>query len=382
MDRTAAALALIVLAGLAIGVFRSDQGPPPQTRNAAAALGGVLGGDADTTGYARVTGPRPFRFPADHGAHPDYRSEWWYFTGNVDTPDGRPFGVQLTFFRFALAPSMPSRRSEWATRQAWMAHFAVTDVQAQKHHAFQRLERGALGLAGATTHPVRIWLDDWRAVGGPDALFPLTLDARENGVAVHLTLRRGKPVVLQGDRGYSRKSAEPGNASYYYSYTRLRASGRVHVDGRDYPVRGSVWLDREWSTSALAEDQAGWDWFALQLDDGRDVMVYRLRRRGGGVDPASAGVVVGPDGAVTRLQAGDFTGVPLRYWRSPETGARYPVAWRLRLPRAGLDVTVHPRLDSQEMAFSPRYWEGAVTVSDAGGEGNVRGTGYLELTGY
>lgn len=378
MDRTLLALILVISVGLAVGLWQAVPAPDALT-GGTAELEGVLGGEAVTSaGYARVTGPRPFDFPEDHAAHPGYRSEWWYFTGNVATRDGRPFGFQLTFFRFALAPSMPPRASDWATRQAWMAHFAVTDVRAGEHVAVERFQRGALGLAGATASPVRVWLDDWAADGTAESLFPLRLHAKSGGAALNLRLESLKPVVLQGESGYSRKSDDPDNASYYYSYTRLRAEGRLTVGGRSYPVRGTAWLDREWSTSALGPQQVGWDWFSLQLDDGRDLMLYRLRRRGGGTDPHSAGVVVGPDGAVQHLAAGDFHLAPRQWWRSPATGVRYPIAWRVRVPSVGLDLAVTARVADQEMRLAFRYWEGAVTVD---GEA-VDGVGYLEMTGY
>src|SRR5699024_5590957 len=216
----------------------------PRTPAADSDLQAVLGGgEVTAAGYARVTEARPFVFPADHAAHPDYRSEWWYFTGNVATPDGRPFGFQLTFFRFALAPDMPERASAWATRQAWMAHFAITDVHGKSHRAEERFERGALDLAGASATPVRIWLADWSARGSAAALFPLRLHARSDGMALELELHSDKPLVLQGDQGYSRKSAQPGNASHYYSYTRLRATGTLAIAGQTWPVEGSAWLD-------------------------------------------------------------------------------------------------------------------------------------------
>jgi predicted secreted hydrolase len=337
-------------------------------------------GAAPHAGYARALEPRALRFPADHGAHPDFRSEWWYLTGNLADPDGRRFGFQLTLFRFALAPRESERRSGLATRQAWMGHFAVTDVAGERFHAFERFARGAAGLAGARASPFRVWLEDWSISGlDPQALLPLRVRASQDGVALDLTLAPGRGPVLQGDRGLSRKSAEPGNASYYYSYTRLPASGRVQTPEGRFQVQGAAWLDREWSTSALAPDQSGWDWFALQLDGGTDIMFYRLRGPGGSMHPFSAGVVVGDEGPATRLRASDVTLVPRRRWRSPR-GGEYPVAWRLRT--AELDLEVSALLDAQEHGGAFRYWEGAVAVSGHDGQGPVSGHGYLEMTGY
>ena len=331
-------------------------------------------------GFARAYAPRPLRFPEDHGPHPDFRTEWWYLTGNLEDRDGRRFGFQLTLFRFALAPDAPRRASAFATRQAWMGHFALTDAAAGRFHAFERFARGAAGLAGAAARPFRVWLEDWRIESlDPARFLPLRVRAARDGVSLDLTLGPGRGPVLQGDRGLSRKSAAPGNASYYYSYTRLPAAGEVRTDGARFAVHGAAWLDREWSTSALSPEQAGWDWFALQLADGRDLMYYRLRTRDGGVHPFSAGVLVGPgDGPPRRLGPADVRLSPVRHWTSP-AGTRYPVAWRLQAP--GLDLAVEPLLDAQEHAGTFRYWEGAMDVSGRDGA-PVRGRGYLEMTGY
>ncbi len=379
IDPTILVLAALVIAGLVIGVLRfglSGQAPVAEAEN----LAEVMGPTADANAFARVTGPEPLIFPEDHGAHPDYRTEWWYFTGNLTAADGHEYGFQLTLFRSALAPQSPERDSNWATRQAWMGHFAVTDITAGEHRAAERYQRGAVGLAGAEVRPVRVWMDDWVIESTTDqTLFPLTLKAHdpETGIAIDLNVDALKPHVLQGNAGYSQKGADPANASRYYSYTRLAADGTVEFDGRQMQVRGSAWLDREWSTSALDANQQGWDWFALQLEDGRDVMVYRLRRTDGSTDPNSAGIVVSADGEGEVLNVSDFTLTPTRYWQSPKTGSRYPVAWEIALHREGLNLLVEARLDDQEMPTTVRYWEGAVRIG-----GDANGVGYLEMTGY
>lgn len=360
--------------------------------------------EADTAGFARAVEPRPFAFPADHGAHPDYRHEWWYFTGNLEpsragaaapaaTPPRDPaFGFQLTFFRSALRPDATALRSAWATRQAYMGHFALTVVAEGAFHAFERFDRGALGLAGATPAAeaaagaaVRVWVGPWEARLLPDTaargVGAWRVRAAEDGVAIDLVLTPEKPVVLQGDRGLSRKGAERGNASYYYSLTRLEAEGTVRVEGRPIPVRGTAWLDREWGTSALASGLAGWDWFSLQLAGGQELMLYRLRREDGGTDPFSAGTWVDADGAVTRLGPDDFVLDDVGTWKSP-TGVVYPSGWRLRVPAAGLDLGIEPRVRGQELDLAFRYWEGAVGVTGTRGGAPVRGVGYVELTGY
>jgi predicted secreted hydrolase len=342
-------------------------------------LAGTLGGGA-APGYARAVAPRAFAFPRDHGPHPEYRTEWWYFTGNLETPAGRRFGYQLTFFRSALAPVAPRRPSAWATNQVYMAHFALTDAAGERFHHFERLGRGALGLAGARAEPFRVWLEDWTAAASA-ASQDLRLRAAEGGVALDVSLVQLKPVAAHGDRGLSRKSAEAGNASYYYSLTRLESRGTITLGSSAFPVRGLSWMDREWSTSALGPAQVGWDWFALQLDDGRDLMIYRLRLRDGSIDPFSSGTLVAADGAVQRLARDDVAIDVGGNWRSPRDGTRYPARWRLRVPKARLDLEIRPLLADQEVDLSFRYWEGAVTARAVEG-GGVQGRGYVELTGY
>ena len=381
LDAGLLGLAGLLLAAIVIGVWRFGGAPAgdPST-DGAQSLAAAMGPSANADAFARVTGPRPLDFPADHGAHPDHRTEWWYFTGNLTSAAGRDYGFQLTLFRTALAPEAGDRPSDWATRQVWMGHFAVTDIAAGDHRAVERYQRGGLGLAGATTRPVRVWLDDWQIQSdGPAALFPLrvTASAPSRGIGIDLAIKAQKPRVLQGDRGYSRKGEAPGNASRYYSYTRLAADGELRFGDQTPAVTGSAWLDREWSTSALDADQAGWDWFALQLDDGRDLMVYRLRRQDGSTDRHSAGILVGRGGEARVLSAEDFTLSAQREWQNPRTGSRYPVAWRLQLPDEDIDLQVNARVDDQAMPTTVRYWEGSVAVT-----GSASGVGYLEMTGY
>ena len=332
----------------------------------------------DTSGYVRVFAPRPFRFPEDHGPHPGHRIEWWYFTGNLAATDGRRFGFQLTFFRSAQTAVHDARTSAWAATDVWMAHFAVTDVASGRFHAFERLARGAAGLAGAEARPLRVWVEDWEVSSSASAAaFPVRLRAASEDVAVDLVLEPGKPVIAQGAGGFSAKGPEPGNASHYYSLTRMPAAGTLTVAGEPLAVSGNAWMDREWSTSALGANVVGWDWLALQLDDGRDLMLYRLRRADGTADDFSGGTLTYRDGSAVQLTVSDFTLEPRGAWRSPIDGTEYPATWRAQVPRHSLDLSVTPVLQEQELNLTVRYWEGAV---DAGG--TVSGRGYLEMTGY
>jgi len=371
------ALLITVLTVVILGSWwlLRDPGPPAEaTRTAqpgSSRLSELLGGTRDT-GFPLALEAREFRFPSDHGAHPEYRNEWWYATGNLDGDSGRRFGFELTLFRFALSASPPDGASAWRSNQVYIGHLALTDAEAGTFRVAQRYARGALGLAGATAAPVRVWVDDWEmsmpAGRGGSAAMQWRLRAADDDFGIDLTLTPTKEPVLNGRDGLSRKSAEPGNASYYYSLTRLDAAGTVDAGGTPHAVNGAAWIDREWGSSALAPDQRGWDWFALQLEDGTELMYYQLRRDDGSTDPMSAGTWVMADGRSQR-------------WDSP-AGGRYPIRWRLAVPAIALDIRIRPVLESQELFTSVRYWEGAVDVAGTRGDNPVRGRGYVELTGY
>ena len=344
-------------------------------------IGNVLRGD-DAQDFARVDQPREFHFPADHGPHDEYRTEWWYFTGNISDGNDRRFGYQLTFFRFRPKAEETGGPSRWRTEHFYMAHFALTDISNERIHAFERFSRGAAGLAGAGTNRLYVWLDDWSAEGASRETFPVRIRARQDRIDLDLTLQQGKAVVLHGEDGVSVKNSEPGNASYYYSYTRMPTEGSISVGDTTYMVRGNSWMDREWSSSALGREQLGWDWFALQLSNEHELMYYRFRRKDDAIDRFSYGAVVLPNGRVDTL---DFDQVELEVldtWASPASGVVYPSAWRLRVPEHGLDISIRPVVAGQELDLSFRYWEGAVEFEGRFGESDVDGRGYVELTGY
>jgi predicted secreted hydrolase len=342
-------------------------------------LGGQVDGD-----FARATQPRDLVFPRDHGSHDDFRNEWWYFTGNVEDSARRRFGFELTFFRIGLAPhGDETRPSAWAANQVWMAHLAITDVQNGRLIAAERFARGAMGLAGATSAPFRVWVEDWSVHGEADARnAALTLRAEDAQLSVSLELQALKPVAVHGDRGLDAKGPEPGNASYYYSFPRLAVRGAIDVGGSRSDVTGSAWMDREWSTSVLSAGVVGWEWFGLQLSDGRELMLYRLRQTDGTASAYSGGSLVGVDGTTTRLRRADFEVEPTESWTSQRSHVRYPVAWRLAIPASELTLTVEPRVRDQEINLSVRYWEGAVHVTGRARDQALTGEGYLELAGY
>lgn len=338
--------------------------------------------DVDLSQYARATAPYPWSFPADHGPHPEFQTEWWYYTGNLADPDGRRFGYQFTVFRRAITPTAVESGSEWRTNQLYMAHMTITDAEGLRFFQDQRFSRGAAGLAGATADPrYRVWLEDWQVQALDDAALSTRVTAAAEGFAVDLQLEQIKPPALQGNAGLSAKSDDPGNASYYYSLSRLSTQGTLRIGAEEFQVSGLSWMDHEFGTSALGSNAQGWDWFGLHLDDGRDLMVGRIRLVDGGYEPAFGGLLIEADGETRYLSSADFTIEALRTWISPHTGAVYPAGWRIVLQPDGselLNIVVEPLVADQELIEGAIvYWEGAVEVS-----GDASGFGYAELTGY
>ena len=346
--------------------------------NVAEALGG-----GDVSGYARALEPRSFSFPSDHADHPEFRNEWWYFTGNLQNEVGRPFGFQVTLFRNSLVPEVPEESgSPWRTNQLYMGHLALSDIQEDRFYHAERFQRAALGLAGVEARPLRIWLDDWviKGVGNDPMKWKLFAKTEEFGINLEVT--PGKPLVLQGNQGLSQKGKEPGNASYYYSFTRMIASGEVITPDGIFDVTGSSWLDREWSTSVLESNQVGWDWFALQLNDGTDLMYYQLRDKAGKPDEQSSGKLVNPNGESRNLNFEEVALKVVEFWKSPNSGASYPAGWTLKLASENLDLEISPRMSDQELQTTVSYWEGSVRVQGTQNGQPIQGVGYVEMTGY
>jgi predicted secreted hydrolase len=387
-------LVAVLITVISVIILRSLQDSEPGPEVAAAVSGSSrlseLLSDAGREGYAQAIDSRRFAFPADHGPHPDFRNEWWYVTGNLDSDTGRRFGFELTFFRFSLTSQGmedSASASAWRSNQVYIGHFALTDGDTQQFHVAQRYSRGGLGLAGAAAEPFRVWLDDWSIAGtrssGPVVAeyrfgLPWRLQARDGEIALNLTLTPRKAPVLNGVNGLSQKAAAEGNASYYYSITRLRTDGTIQIGNEEFRVNGLSWLDREWGSSALSAEQQGWDWYALQLSDGSDLMFYNLRRNDGSQDIYSAGTLTLHDGSTVYLSRDDLE---IEVLDSPQ-GGRYPIAWRITVPQHELNLQVDPILDAQELVTAVRYWEGAVDVTGTRGESPVAGRGYVELTGY
>ena len=370
---------VMVLAILGGGIYALDRNSRQPEVSARLSLSDAL--NPGSQGFKSVTAPRKFVFPDDHGAHPDYALEWWYFTGNLESPDGRHFGYELTFFRIGLTSEEFDRTSEWATKQMYTAHFALTDVDNDRFHSFERHGRDALGLSGAVSSPFRVWLEDWSATSTNSDPLPIRLIASENGVEIDLLLSSEKGIVLNGEGGFSRKGNNSGEASYYYSLTRMPTEGTVTMNGQTHSVKGLSWLDREWSSSQLSDERVGWDWFALQLSDGRDIMYGVLRPRDEAASEFQLGTVVEEDGSHRSIEEGEVLLDVLDRWQSPR-GGTYPSRWRFRMPTEGLDIEITPYISDQELDAIVRYWEGAVRIEGASRGKPVSGSGYVELTGY
>ncbi len=368
---------LVVLAVVIAGFSAIGGGDAPVESGAV-----LLRGESDISGFARAFAPRQWDFPRDFGAHPEYQTEWWYYTGNLQTDDGRHFGYQFTIFRRAISAQNADSASEWRTNQVYMAHFGVSDIAGGRYLHESRLVRGGAGLAGAETEPtLRVWLEGWQIAGLDPAVTARRITADAGDFAIDLTMQQIKPPALQGDRGLSAKSAEPGNASHYYTLSRMPTEGTIRIGGETFTVRGNTWKDHEFSTSALGGDAYGWDWFGLQFDDGRELMIGQIRLRDGGRDPYFGGLLIDADGGTTYLPSDSFTITATGSWASPYTGAVYPAGWTVTVTPPGSEAftfRADPMMADQELHSSGiAYWEGAVRLS-----GDVTGFGYAELTGY
>lgn len=332
-------------------------------------------------GWASASRDYRLRLPEDHASHPAYRIEWWYYTGHLRAGGGRRFGYQVTFFRIGVDPS-PANPSVFAVRDLWMAHAAVTDVARGRHLSAERLNRAGAGWAGASSSHLRVWNDDWQAwrqdgrhhLRARDPRFGIELAAAEQGAP-----------VLHGEAGYSQKGAAEGNASHYYSLTRMATTGHLAIGGERFAVTGTSWMDHEFGTSFLEPQTQGWDWLSVQLSDGSDLMLFQLRGSDGRAGAHSSGTVARAGRAPVRLGAGAFSMTPGRTWRSPGSGARYPVEWTIEIPQERLRVNVSPAVDAQEVTGTRSgvsYWEGLIDVAGTRDGRPVGGSGYLEMTGY
>jgi predicted secreted hydrolase len=351
----------------------------------------------DKAGFHLALPGYEYSFPRDHGSHPPYQTEWWYFTGHLESVrSAKKFGYELTFFRRALIPELKNRRSKWATRDIILAHLALTDESGRRFYFSDRASRAALGLAGAQTAQLsrnpRIWLNDWNtqffdSEGKEQHIAARGTDERSSTpFSVQLAQRALKKPVVHGENGVSQKADGRGQASHYYSLTRIATKGKDEVAGETYQVTGESWFDHEFGSNQLAANQAGWDWFSIQLGDGRELMLYQLRLKNGAVDAHSSGTLVEKDGRSQHLRRDDFQIEVTGWWQSPHSRAKYPAGWEIRLPKQSIELRVEPTLADQELdtkhSTGITYWEGSVSVRGAQHARALTGRGYVELTGY
>jgi predicted secreted hydrolase len=335
--------------------------------------------------WQQAVGPRTWQFPRDHGSHPEYRTEWWYFTGNLADDAGARFGYQLTFFRQGLRFRLPPKPNSWDVRDVYLGHFAITDVAKNQFQYADKISRSGPGLAAAGAETLDVRLLNWSAkMKGPD----IFLLAREKGMELNLSLTPRKPLIFHGRNGLSQKGPNKGQASYYTSFTHLETRGTIKTPSQPSPVavKGRSWFDQEFGSNQLTSEQTGWDWFSLYLSDGRDLMIYFLRLKNGSVEPASSGTLIEPNGKSRSVPLADIDISVLKHWKSPKSGGNYPSRWRVQIPSAQIDLTLEPYVGDQELSTEGStgvvYWEGAIT-----GQGTSKGQpvtcqGYVELTGY
>ena len=352
------------------------------------AHGQAAGNDVqlDRDGFRLAVPPYAFQFPYDHAAHPTFRTEWWYYTGHLRAGDRR-FGYELTFFRIALAGRAASSASAsaWRARQVIFRHLALTDESGKRFRFDDKAERQALDLAGADSTRYLVWVgDDYAGLEADRSTHRLVGHAPEFALDLELTPER--PPVIHGRDGVSQKSAGLGNASHYYSFTRLATRGRLVLGADTLAVEGLSWMDHEFGSDQMRNTHTGWDWFSVQLSDGRDLMLYRLRTVDGRVDSSSSGTLVEADGSTRTLARYEFDTGSLGQWLSPHTGGRYPSGWQVRVPAASLALRLEPTVADQELVAPTMggvaYWEGSVRVSGTSAGQPVSGQGYVELTGY
>lgn len=357
---------------------RTHATAPERSRAAASAT------PRDADGFALAVPPYAFAFPRDHASHPGFRTEWWYYTGHI-AAGARRFGYELTFFRVGLPHLRAGSTSAWAARDLVFEHVALTDETGSRFRCADEARRPALGIAGADSTRYDVWLDDDHARLAHDGRTHL-LRGQGQDFGFTLALVPGKPPAVHGEDGVSQKTAGAGNASHYYSLTRMATRGTLRVAGDSLAVDGVSWMDHEFGSSRMADTHAGWDWFSVQLDDGRELMLYRLRRRDGGIEPLSSGTLVERDGRTRHLALADFAIDSTGAWTSPRTHARYPSGWRLRVPSADIALVLEPTVRDQELVAAQMggvaYWEGSVRVLGTAGGRPVTGEGYVELTGY
>jgi predicted secreted hydrolase len=349
--------------------------------------------DLLTEDFKRALPGRIFSFPQDHFPHPEFKTEWWYYSGHLQSlgDDGKSFGYQLTFFRTGLTKETKHQKSKWSIQDLYFAHLAITDKSKKKFEYREKISRGSLGEAGASPYKTgektfRIWIEDWSVEGRGPGMQNHSLKAGDKFFGIELILTPEKNPVIHGQNGISQKAEGEGYASHYYSITRLKTEGRIFLQNKEAPVQGISWMDHEFGSSQLREYQVGWDWFSIQLDQGMELMFYQIRHKDGKIDPYSSGTLIFPDGTYHHFPKEEFQIEVLEQWKSPKSGAIYPSKWRVKVPGRRIDLIISPTVKDQELITKEStrvtYWEGSVQVEGRCQNNPIKGMGYVELTGY
>ena len=352
---------------------------PGRAQSAAVFAACLLGGSWSAPDVYRQAEPGyRYSFPRDHFEHPEFRTEWWYYTGNVRDAAGKRFGFELVFFRLGERHDPVLNTSAWRVDDLYLAHLALTDIDGKRFYNHRRLNRAGPGIAGASFQEQRVWNGNWSASWQGQKQ---VLEATADEFHFRVEAMPAKPPVINGVDGVSQKGSADGQASYYVSFTRLMVTGELAIGTKRHTVTGTAWMDHEWFTNQLDKEQVGWDWFSVQLNNDTELMLFQLRRRGGAIDPHSSGTYVDRAGTAAHLTHSEFSLTPISYWHSDRTGANYPIHWKINVPRLGIELNISTAVESQELASEEKsgttYWEGSVSYS-----GSATGAGYLEMTGY
>jgi len=341
--------------------------------------------------FKRALPGRTFSFPQDHFSHPEFKTEWWYYSGHLRSEDKKSYGYHLTFFRTALRKEVSRKNSKWTIRNLYFAHLAITDESKKRFEYREKISRGSFDEAGASEYKsgekaFRVWIEDWSAEINASSIQNHILRAGDKEFGIELRLSSEKGPVIHGQNGISQKAKGEGYASHYYSITRLKTEGKIFLKGKVVSISGTSWIDHEFGSNQLREDQAGWDWFGIQLENGVDLMLYQIRHRDRKMDPYSSGTIVFHDGSQRHLTVSNFQVEAMDQWKSAKSGATYPSHWRIKIPGHQIELILSPTTKDQELVTNQStrvtYWEGSVKVEGKSGSDRIKGMGYVELTGY
>lgn len=381
-------ITLIILVSMSFFGFKNSKKSKDKDFNLTKPSKLMKSNKEDDVAFAKAIDPHEFIFPKDHGPHKEFKTEWWYYTGNLEAETGEEFGYQITIFRNGLMPESSNsspKTNSWQSKQIYMAHFAISDISKHHFYSYEKFSRDAAGLAGANAEPYNVWLKDWSIKSFDNKsgdTYPVLITAKEGDVDLQLELEPVKPITLQGNKGLSQKTQGLGNASYYYSISRLASLGNIRIKDKSFKVKGYSWLDREWSTSSLGDSLVGWDWFALQLSNNIEIMYYRLRDSDGSTDPYSKGVIIDSEGQKHSFSHKDIKLNEKSHFHSTYSDSNYPISWGMEISKLKLKINIKAAVKDQEHHNAYPYYEGAVKIDGSFDNEKIDGKGYMELVGY